>query len=229
MTLLLYAALSGSLYFLPFNLIQVQGYTATQAGAAFLPMTLLLGFGSAFAGDLIRRFDPRLVLTVGPLIAGIGFLMLALPGQDAAFVPGFLPAILIIGFGMTLSVAPLTTVVMSSVGDKQSGVASGINNTVARLAGVVAVATLTIAAVGWFAGNLENRLREEEVPSAMIDSLTANAARLAELKAPAGLNPDVADAIDNAVAEAYVSTFRLVTILCGLLAIGSGVIAWLTI
>jgi EmrB/QacA subfamily drug resistance transporter len=74
MTFLLYASLSGALYFLPFNLIQVQGYSATAAGAAFLPITLMLGFGSTLAGDLIRQFDPRIVLTVGPVVAGTGFL-----------------------------------------------------------------------------------------------------------------------------------------------------------
>ena len=159
MTFLLYAALSGALYFLPFNLIQVQGYSATAAGAAFLPMTLMLGFGSTLAGDLIRRFDPRIVLTVGPVIAGIGFVGLALPDADAAFVTGFLPAILIIGLGMTISVAPLTTVVMGAVSDDQTGVASGINNTVARLAGVIAVAVLTGIAISWFSTSLEDSLQ----------------------------------------------------------------------
>ncbi|HEX7030388.1 MAG TPA: MFS transporter, partial [Gammaproteobacteria bacterium] len=134
MTLLLYFALTGALFFLPFNLIQVQGWSATAAGAAFLPFTVIMGFGSTFAGGMLRKFDPRHMLTIGPLVTAAGFFALAVPGTDAAFVTGFLPGIVIIGIGMTLSVAPLTTVVMSSVGDGQAGLASGVNNTAARLA-----------------------------------------------------------------------------------------------
>jgi EmrB/QacA subfamily drug resistance transporter len=229
MTLLLYAALSGALYFLPFNLIQVQGYTATQAGAAFLPMTLLLGFGSTLAGDLIRRFNPRAILTLGPIIAGIGFLALAVPGQNASFVTGFLPAILTIGFGMTLSVAPLTTVVMGSVSDRQAGVASGINNTVARLAGVAAVATLTIVAIGWFSASLESHLLREGMQASLIHELTANAAQLADLEAPPQTDAATAGRVDAAIAASYVSTFRLLAMLCGVLAFGSGLIAWFSL
>lgn len=229
MTFLLYAALSGALYFLPFNLIQVQGYSATRAGAAFLPMTLMLGFGSTLAGDLIRRFDPRVVLTVGPLIAGAGFIGLALPGADTAFVTGFLPAILVIGLGMTISVAPLTTVVMSAVAERQTGVASGINNTVARLAGVVAVAVLTGVAIGWFSSSLEESLRASEVPPAVTQHLLANAARLAELSAPDDVSAPVAKSVDAAIAASYVGAFRVIAVVCGLLAIGSGLVAWFSL
>ena len=229
MTFMLYAAMSGALYFLPFNLIQVQGYSATAAGGAFLPMTLMLGLGSTFAGDLIRRFDPRVVLTLGPIVAGVGFLALALPGTDASYVTGFLPAILIIGVGMTISVAPLTTVIMSAVAEHQTGVASGINNTVARLAGVIAVAVLTGVAIGSFSSSLEDYLRELEVPAAVTEELLSNAARLAESSPPEDLLPGVARAIEAAIAYSYVDAFRLTAIICGLLAIGSGLAAWLTL
>jgi hypothetical protein len=229
MTFLLYASLSGALYFLPFNLIQVQGYSATAAGAAFLPITLMLGFGSTLAGDLIRQFDPRIVLTVGPVVAGTGFLALALPGADAVFVTGFLPAILIIGLGMTISVAPLTTVVMSAVAEGQTGIASGINNTVARLAGVVAVALLTAIAIGWFSASLEEALRVADVSPAATQTLLANAGRLAELRAPDDVSASAARMIDAVVASSYVAAFRLVTVICGLLAIGSGLVAWFSL
>jgi EmrB/QacA subfamily drug resistance transporter len=229
MTFLLYAALSAALYFLPFNLIQVQGYSATAAGAAFLPMTLLLGFGSALAGDLIRRFNPRIILTTGPIIAGVGFLLLALPGADAPFVTGFLPPILIIGLGMTISVAPLTTVVLNSVSARQAGVASGINNTVARVAGVMAVAVLTGIAIGWFSGSLEDSLREAAVPEAVTQELLTNASRLADLKSPANLATPIARTVDAAIATSYVDAFRLVAVLCGLLAVASGLVAWFSL
>jgi EmrB/QacA subfamily drug resistance transporter len=229
MTLLLYLALSGALYFLPFNLIQVQGYSATQAGFAFLPFTLIMGLGSTFAGDLIRKFDPRLILTIGPAVAALGFAALAIPGTEASFVAGFLPGIAIIGAGMTLSVAPLTTVVMSSVGGRQAGTASGVNNTAARLGGVLAVAALTAVAVWQFSETLASRLREAKVPPALAGQLVGNASRLAELEAPAGTPRPAAAAIAGAVARAYVETFRVLMLICAVFAAASGWIAWVSL
>jgi EmrB/QacA subfamily drug resistance transporter len=229
MTLLLYAALSGALYFLPFNLIQVHGYTATQAGAAFLPMTLLLGVGSTLAGDSIRKFDPRFLLTLGPFVTAIGFFALAAPGENASYVGGFLPGILILGIGMTLSVAPLTTVVMSSVSGRQTGIASGINNTVARLAGVLAVGTLTAVAIASFSGTLETRLQEAGVSGALIAKVSSGAAQLAELKPPANVNASITRAIQGSVTSAYITTFRSIIVICGMLAVFSGLIAWFSL
>lgn len=229
MTLLLYCALSGALYFLPFNLIQVQGYSALQAGAAFLPFTLILGFGSTFAGNLIRTFNPRAILTIGPLIAALGLFALAIPGADASYVTGFLPGIVIIGIGMTLSVAPLTTVVMGSVDNRQAGVASGVNNTAARLAGVFAVAILTAVAVSWFSGGLDDRLQDENLSPAVVEKLQGNASRLAELEAPPETSEAAAAVIENAIAESYIGTFRLLVIICGILTALSGLIAWFSL
>lgn len=229
MTMLLYFALSGALYFLPFNLIQVQGYSAMQAGAAFLPFTLILGFGSTWAGDLIRRLDPRRLLTFGPLIAAAGFVALAIPGTNASYVTGFLPGIVTIGVGMTLSVAPLTTVVMNAVGERQAGVASGVNNTAARVAGVLAVAALTAVAVGQFSDELARQLRDQGVPDRLIEELAMNASQLAELQPPAGIAESSADAIRDSIALAYVAAFRQLVIVCGLLSAVSGLVAWLTL
>jgi sugar phosphate permease len=229
MTLFLYCALTGALYFLPFNLIQVQGYSAVQAGAAFLPFTLILGFGSTFAGGMIGKVDPRMILTLGPVVAAAGFIALAIPGVNASYVAGFLPGILLIGVGMTLSVAPLTTVVMSSVPDDETGVASGVNNTAARIAGVLAVAVLTTAAVWQFSGALETQLRDSDVPPALVERLVANAAELAGLKAPDGAGERATAIVSDAVASAYVETFRMLAIICGLLAALSGAIAWFSL
>jgi EmrB/QacA subfamily drug resistance transporter len=229
MTLLLYAALSGALYFLPFNLIQVQGYSATQAGAAFLPMTVLLGIGSTFAGDLIHRYETRKVLTIGPLVAAVGFGLLAIPGTNASYASGFLPAIVMIGIGMTISVAPLTTVVLNSVSDSQAGTASGINNTVTRLAGVGAVAFLTVIAIGRFSGALAPSLRDASIPETLIEGLCANAGELAELRVPANVNAAMTQTIQDSIATAYIVSFRWVVALCAGMAVLSGVVAWLTL
>ncbi|HEX6927778.1 MAG TPA: MFS transporter [Gammaproteobacteria bacterium] len=229
MTLLLYCALGGALYFLPFNLIQVQGWSAAQAGAAFLPFTLILGFGSTFAGDMIRRFNPRVILAVGPVITAIGFAALAIPGTGASYVTGFLPGIVIIGVGMTLSVAPLTTVVMDSVEGRNAGVASGVNNTVARIAGVLAVAALTAVAIEWFADDLQNRLRADGVPAVLVDQLLRNASQLAELEAPADATQAARAAVSRAIDRAYIETFRVLVTACGILAALSGLIAWFSL
>jgi EmrB/QacA subfamily drug resistance transporter len=229
MTLLLYCALSGALYFLPFDLIQVQGYSALQAGAAFLPFTLILGFGSTYAGGLLRRFDARKILSIGPCITALGFLALAIPGTHASIITGFLPGIVIIGIGMTVSVAPLTTVVMSSVSEAQAGVASGVNNTAARFAGVLAVAALTAIAIGYFSKTLDSHLRTLNIPSAQVAQLSAHTDRLAELAPPTKTSSPVAATIKQAIGDAYVETFRVLVILCGLLAALSGMVAWFSI
>jgi Major Facilitator Superfamily len=229
MTLLLYCALSGALYFLPFDLIQVQGYSAFEAGAAFLPFTLILGFGSTFAGGLLRRIGARTLLTAGPIVAAIGFAALAIPGAHASYFGGFLPGIAILSVGMTISVAPLTTVVMGSVSEAQAGVASGVNNTAARLAGALAVAVLTAVAVAHFGGALANELHRRGVPVAVVRQLSAHAARLAQLAPPTGTPATTAASVTGAVADAYVGTFRLLVVLCAVLAASSALIAWVSI
>lgn len=148
LTLLLYFALSGALFVLPFELIRGHGYSATQAGAALLPLPIVMGVFSHAAGRLNDRIGPHWPLTLGPIIAGIGMAMLALPGQGTPYWQGFLPAMLVLSVGMTLAVAPLTTTVMAAVDTHQAGVASGINNAVARVAGVIAVAVLGLVFFG---------------------------------------------------------------------------------
>ncbi|MGH8083847.1 MAG: MFS transporter [Lysobacter sp.] len=148
LTLLLYFALSGALFVLPFELIRGHGYSATQAGAALLPLPIVMGALSRSAGHLNDRIGPRWPLTLGPVIAGIGMAMLALPGQGTAYWQGFGPAMVVLSLGMTLAVAPLTTTVMAAVDTHQAGVASGINNAVARVAGVIAVAVLGLVFFG---------------------------------------------------------------------------------
>ncbi|WP_213955791.1 MULTISPECIES: MFS transporter [unclassified Variovorax] len=145
LTLFLYAALGGGLYFMPLNLIQVQGYSATSAGAALLPFILLMFLLSGWAGQLVDRFGSRLPLVIGPAIAAAGFALLAaLPGVGASYWSGFLPGVVVLGLGMTVTVAPLTTTVMNSVGAELAGTASGVNNAVSRTAAVLAIAVFGV-------------------------------------------------------------------------------------
>jgi EmrB/QacA subfamily drug resistance transporter len=142
LTLLLYFALGGTLYFLPFGLIRLGLYTATQAGASLLPLALILGFGSYFAGGVADRFGPRISLGLGPLIAACGLALLAVVDFRDSYWTGVFPSVCILAVGMTVTVAPLTSLVMGSAGSGHAGIASGVNNAVARIAGLFAVAAL---------------------------------------------------------------------------------------
>jgi EmrB/QacA subfamily drug resistance transporter len=145
LTVLLYAALSGALFLLPFLLIEQHGYSTTGAGAAFLPFSIIMGLGSRRSGGLVARFGARPPLIVGPSVTALGFIVLGLSGESQSFWWGFLPGLVIVGIGMTVSVAPLTTTVLNAAPDERSGTASGINNAAARVGGLVAVAALGLA------------------------------------------------------------------------------------
>lgn len=145
LTLLLYAALSGALFLLPFLLIGVHGYSAMSAGAAFLPFSAVMGLGSRWSGGLVERFGPRWPLIIGPSVTAVGFVTLGLTSEIATYWTGVLPGLMLVAIGMTLSVAPLTTTVFDSAPDEKSGTASGINNAAARAGSLVAVAALGLA------------------------------------------------------------------------------------
>jgi EmrB/QacA subfamily drug resistance transporter len=174
LTLLLYGALDGALFFLPFDLIQVHGYSATLAGAAFLPFTLLIGTLSRWSGGLLDRFGARWPLIIGPLICAAGFALLAMPGPQGPYWATFLLPMVTLGFGMAVSVAPLTTTVMNAVPAHRTGVASGINNAAAWVASLLAVSILGAIALDAFDRELDRRLAAQPV-SAQVKEAIADA------------------------------------------------------
>jgi EmrB/QacA subfamily drug resistance transporter len=229
MTLLLYFALGGALFFLPFDLIRIQGYSAAQAGAVFLPFTLIMGGLSRWSGGLIDRYGARAPLTVGPVIVAAGFVLLALPGIGGSYWTTFFPAMVVLGLGLAGSVAPLTTTVMGSVDDRHAGAASGINNAVARVAGMLAVALLGAVAVGVFGAALDQRLAALRVPPDLLAALRAQVPRLAEAQVPPQVGGGERELVARALAESFVSSFRAMMLTTAGLAVLSALCAWLTI
>jgi EmrB/QacA subfamily drug resistance transporter len=229
LTLFLYAGLGIFFFLFPLNLIQVQGYSATAAGAAGLPLILLIFLLSRWSGGLVTRYGPRGPLMIGPLIAAAGFFLFALPSVRGGYWSTFFPAFIVLGFGMAVSVAPLTTVVMGSVDPDRSGTASGINNAVARVAGVLAVAVLGIAAVKAFSSSLNHSLARLEIPPSILHAIQSNEIRLAGLQLPAGLDADTAAMISASVSQAFVFAFRMVMLICAGLSMASAIVVWLTI
>jgi len=229
LTLLLYAALGGGLYFFPLNLIQVQGYSATVAGAALLPFIFTMFALSRWAGQLVDRFGPRLPLVIGPSIAAVGFALFAVPGVGASYWSGFLPAVAVLGFGMTVTVAPLTTTVMNAVGAELAGVASGVNNAVSRAAAVLAIAVFGAVMAGVFDVALADRLREMGASAQVSAFLEGERSKLAGAALPPGVDAATAAALKRAVAESFVAGFRWVMLLGAGLAVLSAASAWVMI
>ncbi|HEY0685006.1 MAG TPA: MFS transporter [Steroidobacter sp.] len=228
-TLLLYFSLGGALFFVPFNLIRVQGYSAALAGAAFLPFSLIMGVLSRWSGGLIDRYGARKLLTIGPAITAIGFALLAVPGIGGSYWTTFFPSMVVLGFGMAVSVAPLTTSVMRSVEDRHAGVASGINNATARIAGMLAVAVLGMIAVGVFGATLDEHLEQMSLSDGTRELARAETPKLAEAEAPPSLDGSERQVLQQAFKESFVSSFRIVSLIAAALALASAAFGWLII
>jgi EmrB/QacA subfamily drug resistance transporter len=229
LTLFLYSAVGIFFFLFPLNLIQVQGYSATAAGASVLPLILLMFFLSRWSGGLVARYGPRSPLIIGPFIVTLGFVLFAVPAVGGSYWQAFFPAMIVLGFGMAVTVAPLTTVVMNSVTQDRVGTASGINNTVARVAGVLAIAVLGIVMVEAFGSRLNDSLAHFLLPHNILQEIQADEIKLAGLQVPAEVNLTMKTAIKESVAEAFVFGYRIVMLICAGLSLASAVVAWLMI
>jgi EmrB/QacA subfamily drug resistance transporter len=220
LTLFLYTALNGILFFLPLNLIQVQGYAPAEAGAAMLPLIALMFLLSRWSGGLIERYGARWPLIIGPFIAAIGFALFARPGIGGAYWTTFLPAIAVLGLGMAITVAPLTTAVMSSVSRDHAGLASGVNNAVSRVAGLLGVAALGLVMSVAFNRSLDRRV--VALPASVRAEVNAQRAKMAEARVE---NRNARAAID----ESFVDGFRAIIWIGAALAVVSALSAALLV
>src|ERR1700723_132787 len=229
LTLFLYAAIGIFFFLFPLNLIQVQGYSTTATGASVLPLILLIFFLSRWSGGLVVRYGSRGPLGNGPIIAALGFVLFALPSVGDSYWKAFFPAIIILGFGMAVTVAPLTTVVMNSVSQDRVGTASGIKNAVARVASVLAIAVLGIVMVKAFSSRLNQSLARFSLSPAILHDLHTNEIKLRGWQVPDDLDPVTKTAIQESIEKAFVFGFRTVMSVCAGLSLASATVAWLMI
>lgn len=225
LSFLFYVGFHGTLFFLPLNLIQVQGYPSSKAGLTQVPLMILLVVLSAWAGRWVDRHGPRRPLTFGPLVAGFGFLLLAWPGVTAGpaeFWKSFLPGILLVGVGLGFTATPLSTTVMGSVPAERLGLASGINSSLTRLAGVFAIAVLGPLMLMLFRQSLLERAAGLNLPEAAMRALAMESAKLAGAQAPAGVDAETARQVHEMIRWAFVDAFRwVVGIAAGLCWVGA--------
>jgi EmrB/QacA subfamily drug resistance transporter len=218
LTFFLYGALASALFYIPLNLIQVQRYSPTAAGAAMLPFVAVMFLLARWSGSLIERKGPRFPLVVGPLIASLGYALLFKTGLVGSYWTACFPAMLVLGLGMTISVAPLTTVVMSSADQKRTGAASGVNNAVSQTAGLLAIAITAPLFFHVFSSSLKRDLVRASVMPDTASEVWQQRDRIAAIQTK---DPRARSAIDRA----FVSGFRLIVLLAGSSAVAAAVAA----
>lgn len=229
LTLLLYGALGGAMFFMPFLLIQVHGYSATQAGAAFLPFTIVIVLLSRWGGRLVDRFGARPPLILGPAVVAVGFLLLSVPGTEGSYWATFFLPFLLAGLGMAITVAPLTTTVLNSVAPHQTGVASGINNAVAQVASLLLIAILGTVGIATLNRSLDRHLAISQ-SSEEVRKIAAAARKGFVMPAlPADASQQTRQAAHSVIADSFVDTIRRVMLIAAALSLASAASAALTI
>jgi EmrB/QacA subfamily drug resistance transporter len=230
LTLFLYAALGGLLFFLPFNLIQLQGYSATAAGAALTPFVLTMFLLSRWSGGLVDRYGSKPPLVVGPFIASAGFALFALPGVELRpYWTTFFPAVMVMSLGMAISVAPLTATVMGAVEERRAGVASGINNAVSRVASLLAVAVFGVVMLNAFHKNLDEQLRALPISAEARAQIVGQSGDLINLKIPEEVDFETRATIQREIRRSFVAGFRHVAYIAAGLAVASALVSLLLI
>ena len=224
-TLAMYAGLGGMLFLLGIYVQQVAGYSALGAGAAFLPVTVLIFSLSKRFGALADQRGPRLFMAVGPIVAGAGMLLMLRVGEDADYLTEVLPALLVFGFGLALTVAPLTATVLAAVDDSRSGIASGVNNAVSRVAGLLAIAVLGTFISAQFSSSLDEKLGGPPLSPAGQRAVDEAKDRPLAVAEPGDAPPAERSALSEASRDASVDAFHVGMGISAVITIGGGLIA----
>jgi predicted MFS family arabinose efflux permease len=228
LTLLLYGALSGTFFFVPFLIIQVYGYSAAAAGAIFIPFAVILGGLSKWSGKLMDRFGARWPLIIGPTIAAVGLLLLALLSEDGRYF-AFIVPIVVLAFGMAITIAPLTTTVLNAVKEEQTGVASGINNAAASVAGLLVIAIMGTVAVRVLDLEIDAHLRRAEPSLAVRREVEAARGGFIMPQASAQLSAAERASVQEISRASFAGTIYLVLLVMAALAFASASVAVLMI
>lgn len=228
-TFVLYFAMSGVFFFLTLNLQQIQHFSATQTGLAFMPIIIPLFLISHWAGRFADRVGPRSPMIIGPIVIALGFFWYITPGIEANYWLTFFPATTLFGIGLGITVAPLTTVALTAVPIHMSGLASGVSNAVSRMAMMLAVALLGFLMVIQFGISLDRET--QNLPLSPVDRhfLKEEALKLGGAEAPVNLSSDLISGVETAIQRAFVDAFRLMMGLCGILALLSAGVSLVTI
>ncbi len=210
LTLLLYFAVTSVFFVLPFDLIQVQHYSATQTGAAFLPFAILVGGFSRFAGGAADRWGPKRLLLVGSLTTAAGLALFALPGSGGSYGSTFFPPMVVVGLGMALCVTPLTTIVLDAVAPSEAGVAAGVNGTFARIAALLAVAIIGVLMLALFTRAIDRRVELAALSPQLREGLTGERRSFADTRVPDSIQGRDRMLFERVLADAFVASFRSV-------------------
>lgn len=211
LTLSIYGALGGSMFFLPLNLIQIQGYSELNTGLAMLPIIICISAISPFMGNFVDRNGVRIPLIIGPIITGTGFFIFSTIGITLGFEEywqTFFIAFTLLGIGMGITVAPLTTAVMGAVSQGDTGIASGVNNTVARTAGVLAIALMGAMVLFSFKSTIIKSVESLSISSTLKDEIIAGSANLAAMEIPEELSMENKTIIVKVIKRAFVDAFN---------------------
>lgn len=225
LTVLVYAGVTGAFFLLPFNLVQVQGYSSTATGAAFLPFAAPIALLSSRAGILADRIGTKPLLVAGPIVTAAGLAAMTLPGVGGAYWTTFLLPMSLAGLGMALTLAPITTTVLDAVGPSAAGIASGVNSTAARVGTLLAVAVVGVVALALYGRALERRLAAADVPADEARVLVAERRNLADTTLPAWVAPAERERLAAIVGDAFLDGFRGAMLLCAALVLGGGLVA----
>lgn len=221
-TMFFYVSLAGVFFLLPFNFIQIQGYSATAAGAAFIPFPLLVGGLSRWSGGMVVRFGAKPLLIAGPILTGVGFLLLGLYGTTSNYWTSFFPGIFFMGLGVAVSFAPMNTTVMSSVTRKDAGTASGINKAISRLSGMLSVALLGALAITLFGYELLEMMQQGDIPQEVQNQLINEKSNLARVNIPESVSVEVRTVLERSIRDSFLASFRKVMFVsAGLVAMGA--------